>query len=163
MKLAKKDFFNLIIICGIVSALIYYFTGNVAATISIWAIYGLSLFSGSIFHFILSKFISHLHVEVLVSWLIFLIISASIAALDFYLVTPLFREALGFPLPLSFSPLVWVAYAFILAIFTCNHYTSNRSCLDCRGITPRDGNYCARCGISLQVEKEEMSDPVVES
>ena len=163
VKNIKKDLLYFVLVCGITSALIYYFTENITVTISVWAIYGFGLFSGKILYFVLSKFMSQLHADILVSWFMFLIISASAAAVDYYLVTPLFQQALRYPLPLSFSPLAWVSYAFILIVFTCNHYTSFKTCNECRGTTPRYGNYCASCGVSLQIEKEEeMSGQTVE-
>ncbi|RQD75436.1 MAG: hypothetical protein D5R97_06185 [Candidatus Syntrophonatronum acetioxidans] len=146
MKLTWKDLIYFILICGLVSAVIYIYVGSTFLAVIVWGIYGGCLLLGGFFEYMLSKRISPLHMQILVGWIIYLFISLSVTLIDFYMLSPPLMEALHFNYPLSFSLAVWVFYGIIMVLFTLGYYFIYTSCPGCRGIITRWGNYCNNCG-----------------
>ena len=154
MKLIWKDLLYFLLVCGLVSSLIYFYVGNTILAASIWFIYGACLLLGGFFEYILSKKIDPLHMQILVGWIIYLLISLSATALDYYLISPPLLEALHFDYPLSFSLAVWVFYGLIMVLFTLGYYLFYSSCSSCRGIIKGQDTYCNNCGFYLDQGKE---------
>ncbi len=155
MKSFKKDLGYFLVICGIISFLTYQATADIILSISVWAVYALCLITGKLFEYFLSKKIPSLHVEIIVAWIVYLIICLSISVIDIYLIMPQINKAVDFPLPLSFSLLVWIAYGFILAVITLLQYRLFTFCPKCKGVTLKKGNYCAGCGIAFRKSDEQ--------
>lgn len=163
MKSIKKDLACLVVICGIISFLIYQAVGDIILTASVWVIYSLSLITGRLFEYLLKKNMPPLQVDLLVAWLVYFIICLSLSAIDFYYITPKINQFIDFPLPLSVSLLVWLPYGVILAIFTLLQYLAFTSCPECNGVTLRKGNYCTVCGHAVsRVERQNVFEEVKE-
>lgn len=159
MKLRLKRIFYFLFTCAGVSSLVYYYTGQVALAISVWVIYLLCLAAGNLAEFIFSRLVNPIHVEVLGAWVIFLVVSLLAAGVDYLYIMPGVRRALEINYPLGVSLLLWAFYGGTMVIFTLLFYITQRTCPHCRGVTPRGGNYCSRCGQALV--KQPPAGPLV--
>ncbi|UNC91895.1 hypothetical protein [Candidatus Contubernalis alkaliaceticus] len=152
MKIIKILFFYLVI-CGVLSGLIYYFTENIVFAASIWVVYGAGLVLGKITELIFSIIFSPLHGNAFASIMVFLSVGLLVGTVDFYFMVPVIQGAVEYPLPLSFSVPLFIVYGVFLFFYLIIYYIRNRTCPSCKGITLRKGGFCHLCGFSGKYSK----------
>lgn len=143
-----KNLLVFLVVCGAVSALIYYFTGNVVYSAFIWVVYGAGMIIGKITDLLFSKLFSPLHGSALASITVYLTVGILVSGVDYFFMVPVLQDAVVYPLPLSFSIPLWILYGILLFFYLTTYYIRNRSCPRCRGILLRRAESCHLCGYS---------------
>ncbi len=160
MKILKSLVLYLVI-CGVISAIVYYFTESLVYSAFIWVIYGAALITGNIMELILSKLISPLHGSALASIFVYLTVVLLVSGIDYYFMVPEIQQAVEYPLPLSFSIPLWIVFGILLVFHLITYYVRYRSCPGCRDITLRKGGYCHLCGFSQEINGKDAAGTAV--
>lgn len=156
-----KSLLLYLVICGVISSVIYYFTESLVYFALIWVIYGAALITGNIMELIFSKLISPLHGSALASIFMYLTVMLLVSGFDYYYMTPAIQQALEYPLPLSFSVPLWIVFGILLLFHLFTYYIRYRTCSGCRDITLRRAGYCHLCGFSQEITGKDAAGTAV--